>query len=221
MANRNLKESEAGMAQPLAQMSLSAFLSRLAGDRPVIPGAGSAACVIGTMAAALGRMVAALSARGDAAGGGGKRLADIGARLEQLQHRCSSLMAEEATECAGLLAALALPSNTADEKAHRRKALAEARIAALGPPAALAEMAAEILHTLQGVRPGLPSPIVPDLQVAAELAAAGLNSALILARANLAGVVDPDIQRHFASILNIAEAEGRTAYRSIGQAEPR
>ncbi|HSG85456.1 MAG TPA: cyclodeaminase/cyclohydrolase family protein, partial [Candidatus Limnocylindrales bacterium] len=120
-------------AERFEDLTLDAFISKLATAAPV-PGGGSAAAVAGSIAAGLVAMVAALTE-------GRERYADhaplaghwIGAGRE-LAHRFLRLADDDADAYGRFAAAMKLPRETDEDRAARKEALqAATRVAAEVP----------------------------------------------------------------------------------------
>ena len=117
----------------LAGMSLKAFADETASESPA-PGGGSVAACLGALGAALAAMVANLSAHKR---GWDERWEEFSGWAEKgigLQQELLRLVDEDTRAFEGVMAALARPKGTAEEKAARAAALEAATLVAMRVP---------------------------------------------------------------------------------------
>ncbi len=177
------------MAETLEAQPVGAFLDALASRAPT-PGGGSVAAFTGAMAAGLVSMVCALTV-------GKKQYVAIDAEVRAIHERAEALrhelqvLAEQDIEVFGrLAAAYKLPRVTEADAGSRHAAIqAVTRQAAL-VPLRTAVAAAAVLPLCTALAAHVGRLIVSDLGVAALLARASVQSAVLNIEINLAGLED-------------------------------
>jgi formiminotetrahydrofolate cyclodeaminase len=177
------------MAEPLDAQPIGAFLDALASSAPT-PGGGSVAAVSGAMAAGLVSMVCALSI-------GKKQFAEIEDELrgihdraEALRRELQHLADEDIAIFSRLSAAYKLPRTTEADAATRQAAIQQVTRLAAEVPLQTAQAAAAILPLCTALAPRAGRLIVSDVGVAAILARATVQSAILNIEINLAGLED-------------------------------
>jgi formiminotetrahydrofolate cyclodeaminase len=177
------------MAETLDAQPIGAFLDALA-SRASTPGGGSVAALSGAMAAGLVSMVCALTV-------GKKQYAEIEAEVRATQARAESLrrelqeLAEQDIEVfERLSAAYKLPRTTEADAATRQAAIQHVTRQAAVVPLRAAMAAAAVLPLCTTLAPHVGRLIVSDIGVAALLARASVQSAVLNIEINLAGLED-------------------------------
>jgi formiminotetrahydrofolate cyclodeaminase len=195
-------------AERFEDLTLDAFISKLATASPV-PGGGSAAAVAGSIAAGLVAMVAALTE-------GRERYAEhaplaahwIGAG-RTLAHRFLRLADDDADAYGRFAAAMKLPRETDEDRAARKEALqAAARVAAEVPLRCL-ETCVEIVLGSESLAGRSNVNAASDLVVASLLAEAAARSAAANVLVNLPSLGDDASARELAARVDdrLAEVE--------------
>jgi formiminotetrahydrofolate cyclodeaminase len=191
----------------LQDLSVAAFLDRLAAGTPT-PGGGSAAALAGALGGSLLQMVCRLTIGRDEAR---PHEAALGAMLGQaadLEGRLRGLVDEDAVAYDQVMAALRLPKGTDEDKAVRRAALRRANAAATETPL----RTAEACHALLGLAAELAATgnrnALSDMGSAAQLLQAGLRGAAMNVRVNLPGLGDPAQAEQFETRVALLEEEG-------------
>lgn len=179
------------MTQALAQTTIGGFLDELASASPT-PGGGAAAALCGAMGAALVSMVCNLTI-------GRPRYAEVEAAMrlirdqaDDARRRLLALAEDDARAYDAVAAAYKLPRPTDAAREERKVAIQNALKLAVGPPLEAARVCRSLLPLgLEVAAHGNPN-LISDAGVAVELATAGLRSAILNARINLAEIADAD-----------------------------
>jgi len=202
---------EVSSAAPFRELTVAAFVERLASAEPV-PGGGSASAVAAAIAAGLVAMVASLSI-------GRPRYVDHEAVLiatkdeaTGLADRCLALADDDADAYAGYAAAMKLPRERPEEQEVRRVALqAAARAASLVPLSAL-EACRDIVAAAERLAGRSNVNAASDLAVASLLAEAAARGAGANVLVNLPATGDEGFAAELGERVDILLAEtGRLA----------
>lgn len=185
----------------VAEQRVGAWLEQLASRAPT-PGGGSAAALAGAQAAALVAMVARLTLpaeaaesrqAGQAVAGAADAPAEAAGALADAERLRAALVRaadEDARAFEAVMAAYRLPRSTDEERARRREAVQAALHAATAVPLRTAAAAVEVLETARRLAPVANPHAASDLGVAAHLAAAAAEGALLNVAINLKGLRD-------------------------------
>jgi formiminotetrahydrofolate cyclodeaminase len=169
--------------------SLQQYLDRLASGEPT-PGGGSAAGLTGAMGAALLCMSARFTVGREKYADFEPAAADVLQQAEALRMQLERLTEEDAVAYGQYRAASALPKETDEQKAERRRALQEATRASAQVPMSIARHCHRLLE-LAGILARNCNPyLVSDVVVATHFALAGFRSAAVNVRMNLASLAD-------------------------------
>ncbi|MEU8702054.1 cyclodeaminase/cyclohydrolase family protein [Streptomyces sp. NPDC048680] len=156
------------------------------------PGAGAAAAMNTAVGAALISMVCNLSIGHPTCAAHTSDLVAAQAAAEDLRSTALGLAAEDAAAFGAVLAAHRLPRTTAPDTRARAAAVQAALTAATEVPLRTARSAAGVIHLARGLIAVAKADVVPDLAVAASCARAALDTAAVIAEANLSGIADTE-----------------------------
>jgi glutamate formiminotransferase / formiminotetrahydrofolate cyclodeaminase len=184
---------ESASGKSLVKMNLRQFCNETLSDSPA-PGGGSVAALMGALGASLGGMVANLSA--------GKRgweeqlefFSNWAVQGQQLKDDLLFLVDEDTAAFNKVMAAFALPKDSADEKAARSKAIQSANQSAAEVPLKVMETAGRSYDLLaQMAEKGNPASI-SDVGVGLLATRACIEGAAMNVRINLSGLKDETVK---------------------------
>lgn len=193
----------------LREMTVAEMTATLWSDAPA-PGGGSVSALAGGLAAALAGMVANLS-QGKKFDAVREEMAQIAARMNDLQLHLLEAMQKDTESFALYMAALSMPKSTEEEKAARSAAMQEGLKAAARTPLGVAQAIVPVFDVLETViRVGNPN-AVTDALVGTMMARSGILGALFNVKINLAGIRDEAFVQELQETvrtLEIAALEG-------------
>ncbi len=169
--------------------ALTEFVASVAAPEAV-PGGGSVAAHAASLAAALGEMVAGLTEGKKKFQAVGERVREMHRELTEARAALHKLVHEDAHAYLGVMAALKLPKETAEEKAARTDALKRATRTATEVPLRTAHLTCQVLEML-GVLAEIGNQNArSDAAAGAQLAFAALKGAQYNVLINLPGLGD-------------------------------
>lgn len=177
------------MSEPIESQSVGAFLDALASNAPA-PGGGSVAALSGAMAAGLVSMVCALTIGKKQFAEFEDELRGIHDRAETLRKQLQDLAQEDVAVFSRLSATYKLPRVTDADAATRQAAIQTVTRAAAEVPMRVAQAAAALLPLCTALSSRCSRLIVSDVGVAAILARATVQSAILNIEINLSGLED-------------------------------
>ena len=167
----------------LPRQSLGDFLGELAARLPA-PGAGAVAALEGALAASLMAMVGRFTTDDEHA----QVIREIVGAADSLRTACLEAAAEDETAFAAVAEAMKMPRDTAADQEARRRTLADAQLAAAGPPRVILRNAAELVSLAERVLPIANRNLVSDVAAATAAARAAATTALLAVETNLLGL---------------------------------
>lgn len=177
------------MSEQLHDLTVGAFLASLASDAPT-PGGGSVAALSGAMAASLLSMVCAITLGKAKQQEDPEELRAIHTQAEALRSELQRLAQDDIAVFGRLSAAYKLPRTTQADAATRRDAIQEVTRLATEVPLRIAYAGVALLHLCTALVGRTGRLLVSDVGVAAALARATVQSALLNVEINLTGLDD-------------------------------
>jgi glutamate formiminotransferase / formiminotetrahydrofolate cyclodeaminase len=165
------------------------FIESVAAETPT-PGGGSVSALAGALAAALGEMVCRLTLKKKALADRHEAVRQGLDRLGRLRQSLMGAIDRDAQSYQSVLQAMKLPRSSESEQAVRHHAIEEASKSAALVPVDTAELAAEVIETVELLQPITVPQAASDLSVALSLAEAARAGAIENVRANLSSIQD-------------------------------
>jgi formiminotetrahydrofolate cyclodeaminase len=185
--------------QDVFKASVEELLTVTASDNPT-PGGGSVAAIVGALGIALVQMVGNLTV-------GKEKYRNVEGEIKQLIQKCSTLMEklkklaeEDMSHFHTFIKVLGMPKDTPEELATRKEKIQVALKEATKTPLAIATYGVEVLSLANRMAAVGTKMAISDTGVAAHLAEATVQAALITAESNFARIKDQEF-------LNWAQAE--------------
>jgi glutamate formiminotransferase/formiminotetrahydrofolate cyclodeaminase len=182
----------------LIDKKVSNFLNELASNSPT-PGGGSVAALAGALGAALISMVGNLTV-------GKKKYEDVEEDIkkilsssEKLRYELSQLIEDDVKVFNNFMATYKMPKETEDEKKIRTEKMQEALIKAAKVPLRVAYKCLDILSLSKEVAEKGNINVVSDAGVAALMAEAALESAILNVKINLKMIKDEKTKEELSS----------------------
>ena len=170
-------------------LSIDAFVAKLASGEPV-PGGGSAAAIAGSLAAGLVAMVSALSEGRPKYAEHAALHAEVGSAARALTDRLLTLADDDARVYARYVAALKLPRDTEDQQAQRKAAMRQAARDSSAAPFETIQACVEVVTLAEALAGRSNRNAASDLEVACLLAVAAARSAAANVYINLPAIED-------------------------------
>src|SRR5438552_5894893 len=197
-------------------MDVRDFCNETLSDSPA-PGGGSVAALMGALGASLGGMVANLSA--------GKRgwedklqyFSDWAVKAQQLKDELLFLVEEDTSAFNKVMAAFALPKESAEEKAARTAAIQSANKYAAEIPLRVMETAAKSYPLLAEMAENGNPASISDVGVGLLVVRACIGGAAMNVRINLAGLKDEKFKSTLLKKLQQIGVESDSRFKEINQ----
>jgi glutamate formiminotransferase / formiminotetrahydrofolate cyclodeaminase len=181
-------------ARRLVDRSVTSFVEETASESPA-PGGGSVSAAVGALGAALGAMVANLSSHKRGWDERWEYFSDWAERGTRCHDELLRLVDEDTAAFNRVLAAYAMPRETAEERAARAAAIQTAMRGAIEVPLRVMEVALDAMAVARRMtEEGLPSS-VSDAGVGALCARTAIRGAGYNVRINLSGLKDEAYRR--------------------------
>ncbi|MED5485971.1 MAG: cyclodeaminase/cyclohydrolase family protein [Candidatus Thermoplasmatota archaeon] len=184
-----------------SRMTVKEFLTALSSSSPT-PGGGSAAAISLANSAALTCMVCDLTLSKEKWKDGWEDAEKIQNLAIPLFHDSLELANKDAESFEKVMQSWKLPKNSEEEKKIRANEIEDATINAALIPLETAKKAANLLEVLPTLAEKGNSNAITDVAVAALLAHAASNGALLNVRINLLGLDKPEISKSVSEISN-------------------
>jgi len=173
----------------LVDMRLRDFVDELSSDSPA-PGGGSVAALAGALSSALSSMVCNLTIGKEKYKDVEHDMERILDRVEDMKRRFMDLIDRDTEAFNKVMEALKLPKETDEEKRIRKEKIQDALKGAALVPLETARMCAEMIELCKEVAEKGNKNSITDVGVAAIMARAGLESAILNVKINLKSIND-------------------------------
>ncbi len=178
-------------AQPLINMTLTEFANETAAESPA-PGGGSISAYVGSLGAALGTMVANLSAHKRGWDDKWQFYSDWAVKGQLYKEELLRLVDADTLAFTKIMDAYKLSSTTAEEKAARKEAIAEATRGAINTPLRVMQSALDSMEVMEAMAEKGLEASLSDAGVGAMCALTAVRGAYLNVRINCKGFSDTD-----------------------------
>jgi glutamate formiminotransferase/formiminotetrahydrofolate cyclodeaminase len=206
--DKRIIEYAVRVAAPLVSMTVERFADEVSSNSPA-PGGGSVAALAGSLGAALAAMVANLTvgkAGYESAWASSSSLAE---RAQELKAALLRAVDDDTRAFDDVLAAMRLPKGTEEERTTRSAAIAAAYEKATAVPLATARQCLQALELAEQAAVTGNRNSASDAGVAALLAKAGLDAAILNVRINLPSVREGKFKTD--TVAEVAELQAKSA----------
>jgi len=186
---------------PLASMKINIFLSELASLSPT-PGGGSVAALAGSLGAALSSMVGNLTVGKEKYIDVQDEIKDALKRSERIRKDLTRLIDEDTNAFNDVMKAFKMPKETEQQKEKRSKAIQDGYKTAAKVPLETARICEKILDIAKIVAYKGNQNSITDSAVSAIMAQAGVISAILNVKINLASIKDEKFVKQISLELN-------------------
>jgi len=182
----------------LIDKKVSNFLDELASNSPT-PGGGSVAALVGALGAALISMVGNLTIGKKKYEGVEEDFKEIISSSEKLRYELSRLIEEDVKVFNDFMATYKMPKETEDEKKVRAEKVQESLIEAAKVPLRVAYKCLDVMILSQETAEKGNINVISDAGVAALMAEAALESAMLNVKINLKMIKDEKVRTELSS----------------------
>jgi glutamate formiminotransferase / formiminotetrahydrofolate cyclodeaminase len=207
---------ESASNKSLLKMNLHQFCNETLSDSPA-PGGGSVAALMGALGASLGGMVANLAAGKRGWDDKLKYFSDWAVKAQQLKDELLFLVDEDTTAFNKVMAAFALPKESAEEKAARTAAIQSANKYAAEIPLRVMETAAKSYPLLAEMAENGNRASISDVGVGLLAVHACIGGAAMNVRINLAGLKDEKFKSTLLKKIQQIGTESGSRFKEINQ----
>ncbi|HEY3382936.1 MAG TPA: glutamate formimidoyltransferase [Vicinamibacterales bacterium] len=180
---------------PLVSLAVDRFVDEVSSESPA-PGGGSVAALAGSLAAGLSAMVANLTVGKKGYEASWTRLSDLAERAQHVKDQLVSAIDEDTDAFNGVMAAMRLPKATPEQQAARNAALEEGYRHASRVPLQTAKSCLDALKLSLEVAQAGNTNSASDAGVAALMARAGVEGAVLNVLINLGSVKDEGFKQN-------------------------
>ena len=205
---------ESASRKSLLKMNLRQFCNETLSDSPA-PGGGSVAALMGALGTSLGGMVANLSAGKRGWDDKLKYFSDWAVKAQQLKDELLFLVDEDTAAFNKVMAAFALPKESAEEKAARTAAIQSANKYAAEIPLRVMETAAKSYPLLAEMAENGNPASISDVGVGLLAVRACIGGAAMNVRINLAGLKDEKFKSTLLKRIQQIGAESDPRFKEI------
>jgi glutamate formiminotransferase/formiminotetrahydrofolate cyclodeaminase len=205
---------ESASKKSLLKMNLRQFCNETLSDSPA-PGGGSVAALMGALGASLGGMVANLSAGKRGWDDKLKYFSHWAVKAQQLKDELLFLVDEDTAAFGKVMAAFALPKESAEEKAARTAAVQSANKYAAEIPLRVMETAAKSYPLLAEMAENGNPASISDVGVGLLAVRACIGGAAMNVRINLAGLKDEKFKSTLLKRIQQIGAESDSRFKEI------
>ena len=207
---------ESASKKSLLKMNLRQFCNETLSDSPA-PGGGSVAALMGALGASLGGMVANISAGKRGWDDKLKYFSDWAVKAQQQKDELLFLVDEDTAAFNKVMAAFALPKESAEEKAARTTAIQSANKYAAEIPLRVMETAAKSYPLLAEMAENGNPASISDVGVGLLAVRACIGGAAMNVKINLAGLKDEKFKSTLLKKIQQISAESDSRFKEINQ----
>ncbi|PID94405.1 MAG: glutamate formimidoyltransferase [Bacteroidetes bacterium] len=205
---------EQKVANPLVDMTLTAFAEETASESPA-PGGGSIAAYMGTLGAALGTMVANLSAHKRGWDSQWETFSQWAEKGKSFVNQLNAMVDEDTNAFNKIMDAFGLPKKSEEDKALRKKAIHEATKYAIEVPFKVMNLCYDSMELMEAMaEKGNPNSVT-DAGVGALAARAGVRGAFLNVKINAEGFEDVAFVKDIMEKASVIEAKAQEKEQAI------
>ncbi|MEJ2366761.1 MAG: glutamate formimidoyltransferase [Acidobacteriota bacterium] len=192
----------------LIALRVDGFVHEVSRNSPA-PGGGSVAALAGSLGAALAAMVANLTVGKSGYEENWDAMSSLADKAQRVKDALLEAVDADTQAFNGFMAALRMPKRTPEETAARKAAMQAGLKQAVAVPLHTARLSLDALDLARGAARGGNRNSVSDAGVAAQVAMAALEGAVLNVRINLPGVKDDAFVEEMQQACEALERDGR------------